>query len=146
MWIRNDNDGTEYYSVFDAKPSALNNYNHIDVIHRKLCPNIKPHESVEVDIVVKGDIIILNNYTEQQLKAELDKRKLARKEELEKIPRCRHCAYFKLKNNNTHISVGHCTKKIITYKSGASYYRTVNKSAKACDIFKHKDDETVIQS
>ena len=144
MWIRNDNDGTIFYSVFDVKPDALNNYKCITVIHEILCPNIKPHESVEVDIVVKGDITILSNYTEQQLKAELDKRKLARKEELEKIPRCRHCAYFKLKNNNIHISVGHCTKKIITYKSGATYCRTVNKSAKACDIFKHKDDETVI--
>lgn len=145
MWIRNDNDGTNFYSVFSVKPTGMNNHEYICCINKVLCPNIKPHESVEVDIVVKGDTTILSNYTEQQLKAELDKHKLARKEELEKIPRCRHCAYFKFKNDNTHISVGHCTKKIIKYKSGATYCRTVNKSARACDIFKHKDDETVIQ-
>lgn len=158
MWILNDvlhNDSRRYYSVFSEKPimkkdtngmrvvNFHNNY--LGCIEECLLPKLNYLESAEINICIKGDINILSNYTDEQLKAELDKRKLARRGDKEKILRCRHCANFDFDDTRPFYQNGHCTKQPIVNKKGITRYRVMSKSTKACDIFIHKYNEKVKQ-
>ena len=148
MWIFNDTNMfkcTNNFSAFINKPIIKNNYienwenNYICVISDKLFPNLKPGEMIEVDIVTKGDISILNNYTDEQLKEELHKRFLIRKEEKEKVLRCRHCKHFSYGNRNPANQSGWCMKQEITNKKGITRYRIINKSNKVCELYEKKE-------
>ena len=156
MWILNDichNDSRRYYSVFSEKPIIkkdtngpyIANFhgNYLGCIEECLLPKLDYLELAEINICIKGDINILSNYTDEQLKAELDKRKLALKGEKEKILRCRHCANFDYGNRQIHCQQAYCTKQILTNKKGITRFRIVNKSNKACSNFIHKDNEKV---
>lgn len=156
MWILNDvcdNDSRRYYSIFSEKPIIKENgdgkyvanfhNNYLGCIEECFLPKLNLYESAEINICIKGDINILSNYTDEQLKAELDKRKLARRGENEKILRCRHCANFDFDNSYPARQSGHCTKQTIVNKKGISRYRIMSKSTKACNIFIHKDNEKV---
>lgn len=94
---------------------------------------------IEVDIVTKGNISILNNYTDEQLKEELHKRFLIRKEEKEKVLRCRHCKHFSYGNRNPANQSGWCMKQEITNKKGIIRYRVINKSNKVCALYEQKE-------
>lgn len=156
MWILNDdkhNETRKYYSVFSQKPIVtqdkygvrINNFNNnfLGCIEECFLPKLNYLEFAEININIKGDINILSNYTDEQLKAELDKRKVARRDEQEKILRCRHCANFDYGNRPIHCQQAYCTKQILTNKKGITRFRIVNKSNKACNNFIHKDNEKV---
>lgn len=156
MWILNDvrdNDSRRYYSIFSEKPIIKKNINgeyitnfhnnYLGCIEECFLPKLNYLESAEIDINLKGDINYLSNYTDEQLKAELDKRKLARREEKEKILRCRHCANFDFDDTRPADQNGYCTKQPIVNKKGITRYRIMSKSTKACVFFINKDNEKV---
>ena len=148
MWIEDDrillNTGN-YVSVYKENPnntslSFSNNY--IGPIKVDIIPKLTD-KYTEIDIIKSKDVNYLSNYTDEQLKAELDKRKLARREEKETILRCRHCANFDFDDTRPAYQSGHCTKQLIVNKKGITRYRIMGKSTKACDMFIHKDNEKI---
>ena len=156
MWILNDicnNDSRRYYSCFSEKPIIEENAygprianfhnNFSGCIEECFLPKLDYLESVEINICIKGDVNILSNYTDEQLKVELDKRKLARRGEKEEILRCRHCANFDYGSRPIRCQQAYCTKQILTNKKGITRFRIVSKSNKACSNFIHKDNEKV---
>lgn len=149
MWIEDDRDllGGAHVSVYKENPKNTVLYfndNYIGCISVQMVPELN-EEYTEIDIIKSKDINYLSNYTDEQLKAELDKRKIARKEEKEEILRCRHCANFDYGNRPIHCQQAYCTKQILINKKGITRFRIVNKSNKACSNFIHKDNEKVKQ-
>lgn len=147
MWIEDDRDllNNTHVSVYKENPenTVLRfNDNYIGCIGLQLTPELD-EKYTEIDIIKSKDINYLSNYTDEQLKAELDKRKLARREEKEKILRCRHCANFDYGTRPIRCQQAYCIKQILTNKKGITRFRIVNKSNKACDNFIHKDNEKV---
>ena len=143
MWIEDDRDllNGSHVSVYKNYPenTVLSfNDNYIGCINIEMIPELTS-KYTEIDIIKSKDIDYLSNYTDEQLKAELYKRKLTRKEAKENILRCRHCKYFDYGNRNTACQQAYCTKQILINKRGIERYRIVNKSNKACDLFKNKD-------
>lgn len=157
MWILNDISDSmanrRYYSIFSEKPIVKKDTNgpyianffdsYLGCIEECFLPKLNYLETAEINICIKGDINYLSNYTDEQLKAELDKRKLARKEEKEKILRCRHCANFDFDDTRPANQSGYCIKQSIINKKGIARYKIMSKSTKACDIFIHIDNEKV---
>lgn len=149
MWIEDDRDllNSTHVSVYKENPKntvLCFSDNYIGCISIQMVPELD-EEYTEIDIIKSKDINYLSNYTDEQLKAELDKRKIARKEEKEEILRCRHCANFDYGNRPIHCQQAYCTKQILTNKKGITRFRIVNKSNTACSNFIHKDNEKVKQ-
>lgn len=83
MYILNDSkifQSTTYYGIYRTKPIIVDNHivnfnkNYITSISPDVCPPLLPNQMIDVDIVVKGDITILKNYTFKQLYVELKNR------------------------------------------------------------------------
>lgn len=147
MWIEDDREllNSTHVSVFKENPNDTIlrfNDNYLGCIGVELIPALID-KYTEIDIIKSKDVNYLSNYTDEQLKVELDKRKLARKEEREKILRCRHCANFDFDNTRPADQSGYCTKQPIVNKKGITRYRIMSKSTKACSNFIHKDNEKV---
>ncbi len=138
MWIEDDRKllTNTHVSVFKENPNDTIlgfNDNYLGCINVQIIP-ILIDKYTEIDIIKSKDVNYLSNYTDEQLKAELDKRKLARKEEREKIMRCRHCANFDFDNSRPADQNGYCTKQPII-KKGKTCYRVMSKSTLACEKF-----------
>lgn len=147
MWIEDDRKqlNDTHVSVYKEHPNntKLTFFeNYIGCINLELLPELTD-KYTEIDIIKSKDINYLSNYTDEQLKDELDKRKLARREEKEKIFRCRHCANFDFDDTRPADQNGHCTKQPIVNKKGITRYRIMSKSTKACDSFIHNGNEKV---
>ena len=145
MWIEDDRDllGNTHVSVYKKHPKNTKlkfSDNYIGCMDVRMIPELTS-KYIEIDIIKSNDINYLSNYTDEQLKAELDKRKLACKEEKEKILRCRHCANFDFDDTRPADQNGYCTKQPIVNKKGITRYRVMSKSTKACDNFIHKNNE-----
>ena len=139
MWIEDDRDllNGDHVSVYKENPenTVLHfNDNYIGCIHVQMIPELTS-KYTEIDIIKSKDIDYLSNYTDEQLKDELDKRKLTRKEAKENILRCRHCANFDYGNRPVYCQQAYCTKQVLTNKKGIKRFRIVNKSAKAWALF-----------
>lgn len=147
MWIEDDREllNDIHVSVYKENPenTILHfNDNYIGCISIEMIPELTS-KYTEIDIIKSKDINYLSNYTDEQLKAELDKRKLARREDKEEILRCRHCANLDYGTRPIRYQQAYCIKQILTNKKGITRFRIVNKSNKACSNFIHKDNEKV---
>ena len=85
----------------------------------------------------------LKDYTEEQLRAELKRRYDERQKERESIKRCRHCEYMQKSGYSTYL----CMARTYTVKNRYDKDKprvinySVNKSSKACDKFKQKENQ-----
>ena len=84
----------------------------------------------------------LKDYTEEQLRAELKRRYNERQKERESIKRCRHCEYMQKSGYSTYL----CMARTYTVKNRYDKDKprvinySVNKSSKACEKFKQKEE------
>ena len=85
----------------------------------------------------------LKDYTEEQLRAELKRRYDERQKERESIKRCRHCEYMQKSGYSTYL----CMARTYTVKNRYDKDKprvinySVNKSSKACEKFKQKEEK-----
>ena len=99
-------------------------------------------EGVRAGVYVLKDME-LKDYTEEQLRAELKRRYEERQKERESIKRCHHCEYMqRFKDYDLY----NCRVRTFTRKNRFDrnnpivVHYSVNKSDKACDKFKQKEN------
>lgn len=78
----------------------------------------------------------LENYTIEELKAEIKRRNDLAKKEAESVMRCKHCSHFLDKG----YGVYRCGIK--TWGKKIRYNYTVSKSQRACELFEQKENDT----
>lgn len=84
----------------------------------------------------------LKDYTTDELRAELKRRKDILREERKAVKRCRHCEYMQKRKYNINVCMVRTFTRRNPYDKNnpivVNY--SVNKSDKACDKFKQKEN------
>lgn len=77
----------------------------------------------------------LENYTTEELKAEISRRKSLAKMGAESIMRCKHCEHCK------DIGYGTLRCAVRTWGKKIKYHYAISKSQKACELFQNKNGQ-----
>lgn len=139
MWIEYDREllNDTHVHIFKENPNDTIlrfHDNYLGCIGIQIIPELTD-KYTEIDIIKSKDVNYLSNYTDEQLKVELDKRKLARREKRANIPRCRNCKHFK--PNNLTADRGHCLMQEKRYRTGIRCHKVVIKYTKACNNYEN---------